>query len=166
MGIGVHFANHLDPTLGQSPRKSEQVMKTKEAKARFPDYLVERDPEDCQWRIPGRYGHVYEHSPTHLGVATKKNGRIARRLAEIVRVTQEGDDGINGVFPAEKLDEVHKIVRLRRRLRHRQAGRQAMAERARENFARRDRTSEDPALDHAKKSAKRSLVGKRSELTP
>jgi hypothetical protein len=67
--------------------------------------------------IPGLHGDIYPHGGNLLGVATKKRGGIATRLADLpfTTVTQDGDDGMNLTFELEDFDTVAEIVRLRRR---------------------------------------------------
>jgi hypothetical protein len=74
-----------------------------------------RDPSDLI--IRGKFGHVYQHSETMLGVATKTHGRAARQLAAMpgVTVLQNGTDGINAIFLPDLLDQVDAVVQLRRR---------------------------------------------------
>jgi hypothetical protein len=67
--------------------------------------------------IPGKYGHVYPHGGELLGAATDKAGIIARKLRKLpgVRVSQDGDDGINALFSVALIPQVADLLKLRRR---------------------------------------------------
>ena len=67
--------------------------------------------------IPGKHGHIYVHGETKLGCATKLRGGKSRQIRTLtgVRVTQDGDDGINAVFGASLLPEVCRIVGARKK---------------------------------------------------
>ena len=84
--------------------------------------------------IPGMYGDIYPHGGNLLGVATKKRGGIARRLADLpfTTVTQDGDDGMNLTFELEHFDTVAEIVRSRRRRQMSDEQRAAAAEHLRQ----------------------------------
>ena len=67
--------------------------------------------------IPCQYGHLYPHGDDMLGFATDKKGPLAKRLSRLDFVTthQDGDDGVNVVLPAERFEEVARIVKPKRR---------------------------------------------------
>ena len=67
--------------------------------------------------IPGQHGDIYIHAPGVFGVSTHRSGGIARKLRGLAFVTirQDGDDGINATFPAERFKAVAKLVKPRRR---------------------------------------------------
>jgi hypothetical protein len=64
-----------------------------------------------------QHGHIYPHGELLLGAATNNRGPIANSLAALpcVRVTQDGDDGINVVFDASDFAKVAAIMKPRRR---------------------------------------------------
>ena len=61
--------------------------------------------------IPCQRGHFYPHS------ATDGRGPTSRKLASLpfVTITQDGADGVNLIFPAERFKEVAQIAKPRRR---------------------------------------------------
>jgi len=63
--------------------------------------------------IPCEHGHFYPHGGELLAFASDKNGSIANKLRKLDFATthQDGDDGVNVVFPAERFVEVAKIVK-------------------------------------------------------
>lgn len=67
--------------------------------------------------IPGRYGGIYVHGDGLFGVSTNSISRISKAIRRLpfIRVVQDGDDGINAVFPAEHLKTVAGMVKARRR---------------------------------------------------
>lgn len=67
--------------------------------------------------IPCQHGHIYPHGGELLGIATNSRGPVARSLARMkgVRVVQDGDDGINAVFPVTMFDRVAALVEPYRR---------------------------------------------------
>ena len=84
----------------------------------FIDYGVSKvyKPDPWYFFIPGTRGHVYPHSETMLACATKKRYQNTEaRISEIpgAKIWQNGDDGINFIFPPESIDEVHNYVKLR-----------------------------------------------------
>ena len=68
--------------------------------------------------LPGARGHVFPWDATRLAASTNSAGATARRLKalSITEVWQDGD-GVTVLFPAEHLDEVANLLRLRRRRR-------------------------------------------------
>ena len=64
-----------------------------------------------------RYGHIYQHGDGMLGYASDRRGAMVNTLASLdcCEVTQEGDDGLNVVFPLSEFDRVAQIVRPRKR---------------------------------------------------
>jgi len=80
-----------------------------------PDVRATDDP----WllTIPAQFGHFYPHSAELIGFATNSRGPMARKLAALsfVTITQEGSDGYNLTFPAERFAEVALIARPKRR---------------------------------------------------
>ncbi len=74
-----------------------------------------RDP--AGFIIPCRRGHPIDvHGWNLLGVATNGRGLVKRLLAVPgLKVTQDGDDGINAKFPPESFAAVAAIVRPKRR---------------------------------------------------
>jgi hypothetical protein len=67
--------------------------------------------------IPCRNGHIYPHGGVLLGASTNNRGPIARALAALpgVLVVQDGNDGINVVFPVVEFEAVAAILKPRRR---------------------------------------------------
>src|SRR6185369_2826661 len=59
-------------------------------------YYAQRGPnawaEDPDLQIiPCRFGHIYQHSSTHLGASTDARGKVAKQLVELVeRINQRG----------------------------------------------------------------------------
>ena len=64
-----------------------------------------------------KYGHIYPHGGQMLGVATNRRGGIGHRLAALpcVKVTQDGDDGLNAIFNVADFETVAAIARPRLR---------------------------------------------------
>jgi hypothetical protein len=101
-------------------------------------YRIEYDPahtgrKDDPWLqiIPCKRGHVYPHGGNLLGIATSSHGSTATAIAKLERVTvlQEGDDGINAIFPVELLPKIAKLVKPRRKRQLSDKERQAAVER-------------------------------------
>jgi hypothetical protein len=69
--------------------------------------------------IPCRHGHIYPHGGEYLAASTNHRGSIAKRLAASigVRISQDGDDGINAVFHEMDFDTVAAILKPKRRRR-------------------------------------------------
>lgn len=67
--------------------------------------------------IPCQCGHIYPHSDKLLGVATNGRGSLTQKIARLpgVEVVQDGDDGINAVFPASLFAKVAAIVKPKRK---------------------------------------------------
>jgi hypothetical protein len=67
--------------------------------------------------VPCQRGHIYPHGGNMLGVATNGRGSTAVALSRLpgVTVVQDGDDGINAIFPAELLPKVAALVKPRRK---------------------------------------------------
>jgi hypothetical protein len=110
---------------------------------RFGHYRIEYDPahhgrSDDPWLqiIPCRYGHIYPYGGDKLGVATSR--KIGLQLARLpgVEVWQDGDDGINLVFPHDLLPDVAKIVKPRRKRKLDAAARKRASEQGTVNLAR------------------------------
>jgi hypothetical protein len=59
--------------------------------------------------IEGSRGQIYVHAPGVFGVATIGN-RLKLRAQPWLTVTQDGDDGFNAVFPAERLKAVARLI--------------------------------------------------------
>ena len=74
---------------------------------------------DALWLkiIPCRCGHIYVHSDTHLGWASDGRGSIAKQMASFCQVIQDGEDGINVIFPLGAFPGVAALVKPRRRRR-------------------------------------------------
>ena len=67
----------------------------------------ERDPWLMTLVARKGRGHVYMHSEAMLGAATTR--KLGRRVADEVtgsQIWQDGDDGINVIFPVASLDAV------------------------------------------------------------
>lgn len=83
--------------------------------AEHPQFRAEEEP----WLqvIPCRHGHIYPGGGDLLMVSTSFRGRIAHRLMALpfAEVVQDGSDGVNATFPADRLDEVAEIMGARRR---------------------------------------------------
>jgi hypothetical protein len=87
-----------------------------------PAYVAEhgkRARADDPWlqTIPCQRGHLYPHGGSLLGVATNGRGPTTAAIARLpgVTVVQDGDDGINAVFPPELLPKVAALVKPRRK---------------------------------------------------
>jgi hypothetical protein len=80
--------------------------------------------------IPGSRGHIYVHGPDQFGVATIGKRRKLRTMPWL-RIVQDGDDGFNGVFPADRLKTVARMIGAYRRPRLSPEQRAALAERMR-----------------------------------
>jgi len=87
-------------------------------------YKIDYDPahtgrKDDPWLqvIDCQRGHIYPHSTELLGVATNGRGPTAKAIARMpgVTVVQDGDDGINAVFPVELFPKVAKLIKPRRK---------------------------------------------------
>jgi hypothetical protein len=67
--------------------------------------------------IPCQCGHIYPHSDKLLGVATDGRGSLTQKIARLpgVEVVQDGDDGINAVFPPGLFAKVAAIVKPKRK---------------------------------------------------
>jgi hypothetical protein len=67
--------------------------------------------------IPGARGHVFPWDETRLAASTNTSGSIATKLKALpyTEVRQDGADGVNVIFPADRLDEVAAMLQLRRR---------------------------------------------------
>ena len=87
-----------------------------------------RDPWYLQ--IPCLHGHIYPHGSHLLGFASNKYGTIARKLQTLdgVEAHQDGDDGINVIFPEERFETVANIVKPKRRRRLSEHHRRRLAE--------------------------------------
>jgi hypothetical protein len=66
------------------------------------------------WIIPGSRGEIYVHGPDTFGVATKGKRRKLRALPWL-KITQDGDDVFNAVFPTERLKTVARMIGAYRR---------------------------------------------------
>jgi hypothetical protein len=64
--------------------------------------------------IPGSRGHIYVQADDSFGVATIGR-RPKLRTMPWLTVTQDGDDGFNAVFPAERLKTVARMIGADRR---------------------------------------------------
>lgn len=91
---------------------------------RDPAYFAEygenaRIPDPWYWRIGCTHGYIYPQGGELLGASTIRRGAIANRLAAVpgVSIAQDGDDGINVIFPIEIFDAVAKIMKPRKRRR-------------------------------------------------
>lgn len=84
------------------------------------DESVELDPARANRheyaQIPGRYGHVYPFSDTHLAAYTASPS-VGRRLESIpgVRVHQRGDKELTIVFVPELMRVVCDLLQCKRR---------------------------------------------------
>jgi hypothetical protein len=93
-------------------------------------YRVQRDPaysaqygpsasrkDAWHWEIPGQHGEIYPHGRELLGAATRTRGAISNRLiaSSLVRVTQDGSDGVNVVFHVRDFEAVAEILGAKRR---------------------------------------------------
>jgi hypothetical protein len=69
--------------------------------------------------IPCRHGHIYPHGGEMLGASTNRRGAVARHITAqpCVSVVQDGDDGVNVVFPMTDFDTVAAIMKPKRRRR-------------------------------------------------
>jgi hypothetical protein len=69
--------------------------------------------------IPCQRGHIYPHGHNMLAAATNGRGAIVKKLLAVpgAKMWQDGDDGVNVLFPVERFDDVAKLMRPRRRRR-------------------------------------------------
>ena len=85
-----------------------------------------------QWYmlIPCKCGHIYPHGGQMLAFASDSRGALAKRLIRsgLVKVTQDGDDGINAIFHVDDFDAVAAIVKPKRRRRLSTEGRGRLVE--------------------------------------
>ena len=65
-------------------------------------------------RLKSYLGHVYVHSETQLGFATEGRPTSLNNHPDLTLV-QDGSDGRNYVFDADKLDSLANLLRIRRR---------------------------------------------------
>jgi hypothetical protein len=89
---------------------SDQHRKT--YRVRLEEAGLRADP--YAWIIPGGRGEIYVHGPDTFGVATKGKRRKLRALPWL-KIVQDGDDGFNAVFPAERLKNVARMIGAYRR---------------------------------------------------
>jgi hypothetical protein len=116
-----------------------------------PSYCAEHGEgaiQDDPWLqiIPGARGHVFPWDEKRLAASTNTSGAMARRLKALpyVQVHQDGSDGVSVIFPADRLNEVAELLRLRRRRVISQEERQRLAALSKEHspFRRRSPISE------------------------
>ncbi len=83
--------------------------------------------------IPCEHGHIYPHGGDLLAFATDKRGPLAKKLCRLKFATthQDGDDGVNIVFPAGRFEEVARIVQPKPKRRLSEEHRRKLAEAAR-----------------------------------
>src|SRR6476660_4953227 len=69
--------------------------------------------------IPCRHGIIYPNGGDYLGASTTLRGPIAGRLAALpcVRVSQDGDDGVNAIFHVDDFETVAAVMKPKRRRR-------------------------------------------------
>jgi hypothetical protein len=81
--------------------------------SKFGAYTKRVDP----WllTVKCKYGHLYPHSDTLLGVSVDAKQIVTRLKAMGFVPVQDGDDGANFVVPMTKLDVISAIVRPRRK---------------------------------------------------
>jgi len=65
--------------------------------------------------IPCEHGHFFPWDLEHLAFASDKNGSVANKLRKLDFATthQDGDEGVNIFFPAERFEDVARIVKPR-----------------------------------------------------
>lgn len=85
-------------------------------------YVAERGEQgrvEDAWllTIPCKHGEIYPHGGQLLGASTNNRGPIANHLAalSVVRIVQDGDDGVNAVFDVDDFDQVAAVMRPKRR---------------------------------------------------
>jgi hypothetical protein len=64
--------------------------------------------------IEGSRGQIFVYGEGRFGVATIGN-RLKLRAQPWLTITQDGDDGFNAVFPAERLNSVARLIGAYRR---------------------------------------------------
>ncbi len=76
--------------------------------SKFGAYTKRVDP----WliTIKCKYGHLYPHSDTLIGVSVDGKRIVTKMKAMGFVPVQDGDDGANFVMPMTKLDDVAAIV--------------------------------------------------------
>ena len=81
--------------------------------------------------IPCEHGHICPWGGENLAACTRTAGPVAMRLRSLpfVEVVQDGADGVNAVFPADRFDEVAAVIKPKRRRVLSPEARQAAAER-------------------------------------
>lgn len=67
--------------------------------------------------VPCKFGHIYPHGKSMLGVSVDTRGKIAKRISELpfVTVVQDGDDGINAIFHKKHFLKIAELVVPRKR---------------------------------------------------
>jgi len=98
------------------------------------------EPANSRWLdpwyqyIPCRFGHIYPHGGGLLGFASRKRGPVANRVESLpyAKISQDGDDGMNIIFPAEHFEQVAEIVQPRRRRRLSEENRARLVESGRQ----------------------------------
>lgn len=83
-------------------------------RALYPTYRVALDEDDTEI-IPGRHGHVYVHSSTRLGAASKRRGHVARELLRCCEILQDGDDGVNVAFEVSDFFAIADLLQLKKK---------------------------------------------------
>ena len=63
--------------------------------------------------IPCEHGHICPWGGEKLAACTRTAGPVAMRLRSLpfVEVVQDGADGVNAVFPADRFDEVAAVIK-------------------------------------------------------
>lgn len=78
------------------------------------EFGISDDPWNLQ--IPCRHGHICPWGGEDLAACTNRRGKLPDRLKEAgAWIAQDGDDGVNAVFPVSRFLEIAKIMRPRRR---------------------------------------------------
>lgn len=85
--------------------------------------------------IPGRLGHVYAWDSERLAASSNSAGTTAKKLKALSygQIWQDGTDGVTVLFPADRLDEVADLLKLRRRRRISDQERARLAELSRQH---------------------------------
>lgn len=120
--------------------------------------------------IPGRLGSVCPWDENRLLAQTHRAGKVANVLRRLpyAAVWNDGDDFVSVVFPAEKLEEIVAILKLRRRRRLGPEARRRLAEAGAQTQFRRGTRVDSRARPRAPggRSGSRAVRRRRRRIVP
>ena len=75
-----------------------------------------RNPDPWYMLIPCQRGHIYPHGDQMLGFASDSRGPLVKKLmcSGLVKVIQDGDDGVNVIFHVDDFGAVAAFVKPKR----------------------------------------------------